>query len=62
MIRFSDTRGEMHRLSRVKREHVLEMRRRYEAGESVTRLAVEFHLSSRYVLKICRRQAWSWLT
>lgn len=61
MIRFSDTRGEKHPLARLRREQVLEIRRRRQAGEGTRHLAKEFLLSQDYVRKICRGLAWRWL-
>ena len=61
MIVFSDTRGENHRLSKLNRAKVQEIRRRRQAGETAAALAREFHLHADYVSRLCRKKAWSWL-
>ena len=51
--------GESNPQAKLVAEQVLEIRRRREAGETITSLARDFHVGDMQISRICRRLRWA---
>jgi len=51
-------RGEGHHNARLTAEQVVELRRRFDAGEHPSALAVDFGICQTYAYKVATRRAW----
>lgn len=55
-------RGELHGQSKLTKEQVLAIRRRYDTGDRAPQIAKDFEVSRANVILIGKRKRWGWLT